>query len=82
MGMCSNLFMKQKIKFKTIICTIVDHDLLQQEQNLIWKIKCDSHYIISLYDIKFWKEKLQSCELISSQRNMLKSWTYDNDDDE
>ncbi len=33
-GMCSNLFMKEKYSLATITCRIVDHDLLQQEQVL------------------------------------------------
>ncbi len=35
-----------------------------------------------LYDIKFWKIKLQSCELTFSLGDELKSWAYDDDDDE
>jgi hypothetical protein len=34
-----------------------------------------------LYGIKFWKKKLQSCELISSMGDKLKSWAYDDDDE-
>ncbi len=81
--MLKNIHEAKKLSLKTIICRIVDHDLLQKEQDLIWKMKCNSHCIISLvlYDIKFWKEKLQSCELTISQGDMLKSWTYDDDDE-
>jgi len=34
-----------------------------------------------LYDIKFWKKKLQSCELTSYLGDELKSGVYDNDDE-
>jgi hypothetical protein len=34
-----------------------------------------------LYDIKLWKKKLQSCELIFSLVDELKSWTYDDAND-
>jgi len=44
--MCSYLFMKEKKKgLGTIVCRIVDHDLLQQEQDLIWKLKCKTHIV-------------------------------------
>jgi hypothetical protein len=35
-----------------------------------------------LYDINFWKKKLQSCELTSSLMDGLKSWNYNDVDDE
>jgi hypothetical protein len=35
-----------------------------------------------LYDIKFWKKKLQNYELTFSLGDELKSWAYDDDDDD
>ncbi len=59
-----------------IYCSKIRFDLKTKVQ--------DSHCIISLmlYDIKLWKKKLQSCELIFFLGDKLKSWAYDDDDDD
>jgi hypothetical protein len=82
--MWSNLFMKEKIKFKSnymqdcwswFIVAITRSDLKNKVQ--------DSNCIISLmlYDIKLWKKKLQSYELTFFMGDKLKLWTYDDDDE-
>jgi hypothetical protein len=81
-GMCSKLFMKEKIKFKnkTYVGLLI---MIYCSKNKIWFEKWSARFTMynksSAIQYQALGEKNQSCELTSPMGDELKSWAYDDE---